>query len=133
MEPTQLQKIKALLPIEVTAAFIAIQRIVNGELDPVTNLYPGANLYFFEMLALLLLLCLCNLVLVRRGGEDRVGMLVFSTVGFVIWAINLDIVRWEDRISEVFSAAPGGFLTSLFLPILAVLYSLSAAILTVRN
>lgn len=133
MEVSQLQKIKALLPVEVTAAFIAIQAIVNGPEDPSTGLHPGANQHFLEMLGLLVLLSACNVALIYKGGERRLGFIAFSTLGFLIWAINLDSLRWEDPISLAFEAGPGDFFTNLFFPVLVVIYSLTTAILTTRS
>ena len=127
MEITQLHKIKAMLPIEVTAAFIAIQKIVNGKPLPANagGGFEGANDHHTLMAATIIILLAANVALLRRGGIRDLFSIFFSSLGFLIWAVTLDEIRWQDQISQV-GITPET--SVILLPIFAVFYSLAAAI-----
>lgn len=131
MELTQLQRIKGLLPIEITAAFIAIQALVNGDPLPVQGAqFVGSNDHHMLMGIVICLLILLNAALLYRGGQRDVFSIGFSTIGFVIWALNIDETRWQDAISSL-GISPET--TVVLLPILAIFYSLLAAIIAAGN
>lgn len=132
MEPTQLQKIKGILPLEVTAAFLAIQTIFNGQLIPGTTIFEGANRNLHWMFTVLIILAIGNVILLVKSGEKQPFLILFSTLGFLIWAINIDLDRWQDWISRTFGAAPEAFGTNLLFPVLAVLYSFAAAVIATK-
>lgn len=131
MELTQFQRIKSLLPIEVTAAFIALQTIINGdELSQVPGAYEGSNDHHFLMAILIFFLVVVNTILLFRGGLRDLFSLSFSSAGFIIWAANIDSVRWQDQIS-LLGVSPNA--SQILLPILAVLYSLLAAVFAAQK
>jgi len=131
MELTQLQKIKSLLPVEVTAAFIALQSIINGkEIQGAPGTFEGSNDHHLTMGILLVVLAIANTVLLRRGGITDTFSLAFSTLGFCVWAVNLDAVRWQDKISQL-GVSPDA--SQILLPVLAILYSLATAIVATNT
>lgn len=129
MQFTQLQKIKALLPVEVTAAFIGLQSILNGEKLDVGG-FKGANDHHVIMAFLILLLIVSNILLLYKGGMRDWFSITFSTIGFLIWALNLDQIRWQDSISSL-GLSPD--VSIILLPILAIIYSLAAAIVSTNR
>lgn len=123
------QRLKAALPVEITAAFFAVKQVVDySRVD--SSGQPAAIGEYFEIMAVVLMALIAFNAFVMRKSECAWGLIVFSSILFFVWAINIDIVRWEDILNEKLGLDPGyadartlAAIAAVFVSLLATLFS----------
>lgn len=130
---SQFQRIKSMLPVEITTAFVAIKTIFDEMRVGVGNLPAGQAENLGAMVFVMAILIIINVYFLRRSGESSIFLLAFSTVGFVIWSMNLDIIRWEDWFSTKLGFSPASIGAKEIVGVLAVLYALFALVLSEKK
>ena len=104
-----LDRVKKLIPAEVSAAFLAINSSIP--LDERFNIFVIA---FF-----LILVVICVLYLRILEGVARLAQVAFiSGVAFPVWALNIAIARIDYMQDRVFLASSLLVLVTLFIPLL---------------
>ncbi len=108
----RLEKLRLACPAEVTGAFLAAQKILNGPKE------INAHNYDFAMAFFLLALLLANLVIYFFFYKIRSPFfLVFVSLGFALWALTIDSQRLGELLP--FSYYP-------VIPLMFILYNLVA-------
>jgi hypothetical protein len=116
-EPTQadtvknyLDRVRELIPTEVTAAFVAINSLVPFDSDNTTYLY-----IFFAFLVVA-----CWLYLNRFQGVGSIQQLAFtSLIAFPVWAFNIAMARFDFVADKTFVPAAVLILVTVFAPLFA--------------
>lgn len=127
-----LQKLKAALPIEVTAAFFAVKQIVDGARKGPAGELIAVGENFAVMGVVLLSLVVLNAYILARAGSSW-SLTAFSSILFIFWAINIDIIRWEDQINTLLSLDPSGADARMIVGIIAVILSVTATIFSIPS
>jgi hypothetical protein len=108
----RLEKLRLAFPAEVTGAFLAAQKILNGPKE------VNAGNYDVAMGVFLVALLLANLVIYFSFYKIRSPFfLVYVSLGFALWALTIDSQRLGDLLP--FSYYPT-------LPLMLVFYNLTA-------
>lgn len=83
----RLDSIRAYFPAEVTGAFLSAKAFFGQE----DASYSNYMLYFF------IALCVLNIVIyIRIYKVSNIFVLLFISIGFFLWAINIDPLRARD-------------------------------------
>lgn len=107
---TYLDRVKELVPTEVTAAFLAINSSI-----PLDSTYLGFLAVFF-----CILLVACWLYLRRLQNVENLQQLIFTTfVAFPVWAFNIAVARFDFVADKTFIPACVLIMTTLFAPFFA--------------
>jgi hypothetical protein len=108
----RLGKLRLAFPAEVTGAFLAAQKILNGPKD------INAQNYDVAMALFLAALLLANLVIYFYFYKIRSPFfLLYVSLGFALWAITIDSRRLGDLLPFSFDPT---------LPLMLLLYNLVA-------
>ena len=107
----RLENLRKFFPVEVTAAYVAIQGILNAN-----KIGPSEFVWF--MLTMIGLLAIANIAIYWKFYKTT-NVLVHAVLllGFIIWIVNIDTERFID-VPYI------GEYTKLFAQISLVLYSL---------
>jgi hypothetical protein len=104
-----LERVKELVPTEVTAAFLAINSTI-----PLDSRYLMYLLFFFAILLLA-----CWLYLRRFQGISNLKQLIFITIiAFPVWAFNISVSRFDFMADTGFIPACILIVVSLFSPLI---------------
>ncbi len=112
----KIDQIHALLPAEVTAAYLAVRGVlVTRDI--------GESEYMWEMMWLVAVLILVNFwICYAHRGFRKFGTHVFFALGVAIWTANIDMPRFED--------VPGlGPYIEIAAPVALVLYTLISGLM----
>lgn len=86
----RMDQIHALLPGEVTAAYLAVRGVLVSQ-------GVGESEYMWEMIFLVAVLVLVNAwISFAQRGSRTLGKHLFLAFGVAIWAANIDMSRFED-------------------------------------
>jgi thiol:disulfide interchange protein len=105
-----LDRVRELIPTEVTAAFVAINSLIPLDSNNLPYLFG-----FFLLLAIA-----CWLYLSRFQEIASIQQLAFTTlVAFPVWAFNIAMARFEFVADKSFVAAAFLILVTVFSPLFA--------------
>ncbi len=86
----RLENLRMYFPAEVTASYLAIQGLLTAN-----NI--GKSEYMWFMVWVIVALAVINVAIYWRFYEiSNIILQVVLVVGFIIWAINIDIPRFKD-------------------------------------
>lgn len=105
-----IEKLKKLVPTEVTAAFLAINSLVPLKSD----------LNVVALIAAAVLAVVCLLYLRRLQGVTRLSQLVFTSfVAFPVWAMNIMISRFDYLAEHSFIPSSVLILVTVIAPLVS--------------
>jgi hypothetical protein len=105
-----LDRVRELIPTEITAAFVAINSLIPFDSDNLKYLYV-----FFSFLVVA-----CWLYLARFRGIASTQQLAFSSLlAFPIWAFNIAMARFDFMADKSFIAGAILILVTVFAPLFA--------------
>lgn len=108
-DDTYLDRVKKLIPAEVSAAFLAINSSI-----PLDEKY---NVFVVGFFAIFVVVCVLYLRVLER--VTKVAQILFiSAVAFPVWALNIAIARLDFMQDKVFLASSLLVLVTLFIPLL---------------
>lgn len=86
----RLENLRLFFPAEVTAAYLAIQKLLAGN-----DVLPEEQMWFMALIALAL--AGVNAVVYLKLYEvDGFHWIVVITLGFLVWVLNIDMPRFKD-------------------------------------
>ena len=125
-----IDEIKAVLPIETTAAYAGIMALANND---------GIASNISLMIVFFVVLCICTAVLSLIRTKSLLA-LAFAVLGFFVWVINVDYARFSNIIADNYNKyilEQGGdptFITEgldIIIPSVAIIYSLILTIVSI--